>query len=233
MLQHLAALNVRDAAKLMSAVEDDPALAARLLDQHPAPHNNLIGITGPPGAGKSQLVDALLTALRQRKPDGKFGVVAVDPSSVRSGGALLGDRVRMMRHSDDPNIFIRSLAARGRLGGLAAPAAAVARIMQHLGSDPVLIETVGVGQSEIEVASVANRTLLVLAPGAGDGIQLLKAGIMEIADIIVINKADLPGANAAQQQLLASLQIQHRDTPIFMVSALRGDGIEQLMDAIT
>lgn len=148
------------------------------------------GFTGPPGAGKSTLIDALLVRLRQQGR--RIGVVAVDPSSPRTNGALLGDRVRMMRHAADADVFIRSLAAHGREGGLSDATLHCARLLELAGYDPVLIETVGVGQNEVEIASVADLCVVVLAPGHGDDIQLIKAGLLEIADLVVVNKGDLP-----------------------------------------
>jgi LAO/AO transport system kinase len=148
------------------------------------------GFTGPPGAGKSTVIDALLVRLRQQGR--RIGVVAVDPSSLRTNGALLGDRVRMMRHAADANVFIRSLAAHGHEGGLSDATLHCARLLELAGYDPVLIETVGVGQNEVEIASVADFCVVVLAPGHGDDIQLIKAGLLEIADLVVVNKCDLP-----------------------------------------
>jgi LAO/AO transport system kinase len=164
----------------------------------------LIGITGPPGAGKSTLTSALVTELR--KSGKRVAVLAVDPSSPFSGGALLGDRIRMRSHRDDPDVFIRSMSARGHLGGLSVATADAARLLAAAGFDYVIAETVGVGQSEIEVASVADVTLLVLAPGMGDAVQAVKAGVMEIADIFVVNKADSDGAGRLVSDIRSMLR---------------------------
>ena len=152
----------------------------------------IVGVTGPPGAGKSTLVDALAAAIRR---EGKsVAILAVDPSSRISGGAILGDRIRMTRHYEDPGVFVRSMATRGEMGGLARAAADVVRLMDAAGKDYVIVETVGAGQDEVEIAGLAQVTVLALVPGMGDDVQAIKAGIMEIAQIFAINKADLPGA---------------------------------------
>lgn len=202
-------LSTRAAARLMSFMTDHPARLAELLrGSHDWPQPRLIlGITGAPGSGKSTLTDHLATEYRTRFPERRLGIVAVDPSSPFTGGALLGDRVRMMRHATDPNIFIRSLASRGHLGGLAMGAKGVARVMGLIGCDTVLIETVGVGQSEVEVAQNCDLTMVVLAPGQGDSVQMLKAGLMEIGDLFVVNKADREGANQLFQSLISALQL--------------------------
>lgn len=202
--------NIRAAARLMSVMTDEPQRLAELLrGSHDWPQPRLVlGITGAPGSGKSTLTDHLATEYRTRYPDKRLGIIAVDPSSPFTGGALLGDRVRMMRHATDPMIFIRSLASRGHLGGLALGAKGVARVMGLIGCDVVLVETVGVGQSEIEVAMNAEVTMVVLAPGQGDSIQMLKAGLMEAGDLFVVNKADREGANQLYQSLLSALQLE-------------------------
>ena len=222
----------RVAARLMSLLADDQAAAARVLDEFTVDAGRLWGVTGPPGSGKSTLVDALIAAIRARRAAQRVGVIAVDPSSRQTGGALLGDRVRMMRHADDAQVFIRSMASRGHLGGLARGARATAAVMQMIGCDPVMLETVGVGQNEIEIVDLAERVVLVLAPGAGDGVQLLKSGLMEIGDILVVNKADQPGADVLEQELTATLQMQHRDVPVASVCALTGTGIDALLDRL-
>src|SRR3954467_7717884 len=184
----------RAVARLISFVESDSPLlrevAAGLAGTAPRAH--VIGLTGSPGVGKSTTTNALVNALRARGHRG--GVLAVDPSSPFSGGALLGDRIRMSDHSADDGVFIRSMASRGHLGGLAAAVPQALRVLDAAGCDTILIETVGVGQAEIEIASLADTTMLVLAPGLGDGIQAAKAGVVEIADIYVVNKADRGGA---------------------------------------
>ncbi len=192
----------------------------------------VVGFTGPPGAGKSTLVNAYIAALR----DGgqSVGVIAVDPSSPISGGAILGDRLRMGQHSGDDEVFIRSLASRGHLGGLSPAAARIVDAMDAAGKDVVVIETVGTGQSEIEIAEVADLKVVVLAPGLGDDIQAMKAGILEIADLLVVNKADLPAALATAQQLKSALALkaEGRDTPVLQTVATTGKGVAALAEAL-
>jgi len=242
--------SVRAAAKLMSVMTNEPQRLAELLrGSHDWPQPRLVlGITGAPGSGKSTLTDHLATEYRSRFPDRRLGIVAVDPSSPFTGGALLGDRVRMMRHATDPMVFIRSLASRGHLGGLALGAKGVARVMGLIGCDVVLVETVGVGQSEIEVAMSCDETMVVLAPGQGDSIQMLKAGLMEAGDIFVVNKADRQGANQLYQSLLSALQLEamaradlthancsQLEDPaenVFLVSASTHQNISGLVDAL-
>src|SRR6202163_4195052 len=196
-----------------------------------AGHARLVGITGPPGAGKSTLVDALAAALR--KQDKTVAIVAVDPTSRITGGALLGDRIRMQQHHADPGIFIRSMATRGSDGGLARATADLARLMDAAGKDYVLIETVGVGQDEIEISKLAQVTVVVLVPGMGDDVQAIKAGIMEIADICVINKADQPGADRVERDLQAMLSLSDARTPaIIRTVATEGKGIPELVEAL-
>ena len=201
-------LSLRAAARLMSVMTDQPQRLGELLaGSRDWPQPRLVlGITGAPGSGKSTLVDHLAIEFRLRNPERRLGIVAVDPSSPFTGGAILGDRVRMMRHSTDPNIFIRSLASRGHLGGLTLGVKGVVRVMGLIGCDMVIVETVGVGQSEIEIARNADLVVVVLAPGQGDSVQMLKAGLMEAGDLFVVNKADRPESAQLHQQLLASLQ---------------------------
>ncbi|CPR11386.1 LAO/AO transport system ATPase [Mycobacterium bohemicum DSM 44277] len=185
----------------------------------------VIGITGPPGAGKSTTVAALVAAYRE---DGRrVAVLAVDPSSPFSGGALLGDRIRMAAHINDPDVLIRSVATRGHIGGLAAAVPAAIRVLGAAGFDVVLLETVGVGQSEIEIAAVADPTIVILNPGAGDAVQAAKAGVLEVADIVVVNKADREGAEQTVRDLRAETK-----APIVSLVAARGEGIDDLMAAI-
>jgi len=200
---------VRAASRLISLLEDDPTILPELfggMGKWPEPRM-IVGVTGAPGVGKSSLVDSLLVAWRKKYLTSRLGVLAVDPSSPFTGGAVLGDRVRMMQHANDENIFIRSLASRGHLGGLTLGIKGAVRVMGLVGCDIVLIETVGVGQSEVEVAGVADMTLIALAPGGGDGIQMLKAGLMEAGDIFVVNKADREGADKLLAELSATLAL--------------------------
>lgn len=200
--------SLRAAARLMTIITNQPQRLPQLLvGSRDWPQPRLVlGITGAPGSGKSTLTDHLAAEFRVLNPAGKLGIVAVDPSSPFTGGALLGDRVRMMRHATDPNVFIRSLASRGHLGGLALGAMGVVRVMGLMGCDTVLVETVGVGQSEVEIAQNADQVIVVLAPGQGDSIQMLKAGLMEAGDLFVVNKSDRPDAAHLHQQLVAMLQ---------------------------
>src|SRR5215472_14680789 len=205
------------------------------LHQH-AGHAHIVGVTGAPGAGKSTLVTHLVRELRRRER--RVGVVAIDPTSPFSGGAILGDRIRMMELSGDPNVFIRSMASRGSLGGLAASTRDVVRAMDAAGFNPVIIETVGTGQAEVEVMRTAQTVLVVSAPGMGDEVQAIKAGILEIADIFVVSKADKPGADqtAAELSMLLSLDPRRRKVawriPVLRTSALKNEGIELLVDTI-
>jgi LAO/AO transport system kinase len=185
----------------------------------------VVGLTGPPGAGKSTTVAALVTAYRGRGL--KVAVLAVDPSSPYSGGALLGDRIRMAAHINDTGVLIRSMATRGHLGGLSAAVPAAIRLLGAISYDLIVVETVGVGQSEIEVAAIADPTVVVLNPGAGDAIQAAKAGLLEVADILVVNKADRDGADQTVRDLRAESGV-----PILKLVAARGEGIEELVDVI-
>jgi LAO/AO transport system kinase len=225
--------DARALARTATGVENrDPRALETLRALAPfAGHARIVGITGPPGAGKSTLVDALAAAIRQQ---GKtVAIVAVDPTSRMTGGAILGDRIRMQQHHADPGIFIRSMATRGGTGGLARATAGVAHLMDAAGKDFVIIETVGVGQDEIEVASVAQVTVVVLVPGMGDDVQAIKAGIMEIADIFVINKSDQPGADRVERDLQAMLSLADgRHPPIIRTVATEAAGIAELLDAI-
>jgi GTPase len=210
------------------------------LHQH-AGRAHIIGVTGAPGAGKSTLVTRLVRELRRRER--RVGVVAVDPTSPFTGGAILGDRIRMMELAGDPNVFIRSMASRGSLGGLSSSTRDVVRAMDAAGYDPIIIETVGTGQAEVEVMRAAQTVLVVTAPGMGDEVQAIKAGILEIADIFVVSKADKPGADqtVAELAMLLSLDPNRRlhdktkpywRIPVLKTSAIKDQGITQLVDAI-
>jgi LAO/AO transport system kinase len=192
-----------------------------------------VGITGPPGAGKSTLADALTRELRSRGR--KLGVIAVDPSSPFSGGALLGDRVRMLKATEDPEVFMRSMASRGALGGLARTTQEAADVLDAAGKDIVVLETVGVGQSELTIASACDLTIVVLVPESGGMVQAMKAGLMEIADLFVVNKSDRPGADEMKLQLIdASRYViwEGRRPPVVMTSALKGEGLGELADEV-
>lgn len=195
-------------------------------------HALVVGFTGPPGAGKSTLVNAVIAHLRQQGRS--VGVIAVDPSSPISGGAILGDRIRMTAALDDDGVFVRSLASRGYLGGLSPAAVRIVDALDGAGFDIVLLETVGTGQNEIDVAEVADIRVVIAAPGLGDDIQAMKSGLLEIADIIVVNKADRPGAEQTMQQLIGALSIRampNEKVPVLKTSAINGDGVGQLVDA--
>jgi len=196
---------------------------------------HVVGFTGPPGAGKSTLVNAYIKVLRAR--DKRVAVAAVDPTSPFSGGAILGDRIRMGEHIGDDGVFVRSLASRGQTGGLSAATARVIDVMDASGADVIIVETVGAGQSEVEISDIADTRIVLNAPGLGDNIQAIKAGILEIGDILVVNKADLPLAETTQQQLRAMLDLREvRDdewcVPVLLSQAVNGKGIEELADAI-
>ena len=232
----------RALARLLTAVENrTPVAEAALRRLYPiAGHAQLIGITGPPGAGKSTLVAALIAELRRAgRP---VAVVAVDPSSPITGGAVLGDRVRMQSYSTDDGVFIRSMASRGHSGGLSAATAAAAAVFDATGFDVVLIETVGTGQSEVEVAATADTTVVVEAPEMGDEIQAIKAGLLEVADIIVVNKGDRPGAHRTAGQLHAMLADAPRESrpgrpapkhpEVLVTIAATGEGVPELLVAL-
>jgi GTPase len=233
----------RALARMVTLIENEAPQARRYLaelHQH-AGRAHIIGVTGPPGAGKSTLVTHLVRELRRR--DRKIGVVAIDPTSPFTGGAILGDRIRMMELAGDPNVFIRSMASRGSLGGLSASTRDVVRAMDAAGYNPIIIETIGTGQAEVEVMRAAQTVLVVSAPGMGDEVQAIKAGILEIADIFVVSKADKPGADqtVAELAMLLSLDPTRRlhdkskpywRIPVLKTSAIKDQGISQLVDAI-
>jgi LAO/AO transport system kinase len=196
-------------------------------------HALVVGFTGPPGAGKSTLVNAVIEILRQQGRS--VGVIAVDPSSPISGGAILGDRIRMTAALDDDGVFVRSMASRGYLGGLSPAAVRIIDALDGAGFDIILLETVGTGQSEIDVAEVADIRVVISAPGLGDDIQAMKSGLLEIADIMVVNKGDRPGADQTMHQLLGALSIRATvadKVPVLKTSALNGDGVGKLVETI-
>ncbi len=227
----------RSLARLLSRIENrDPSLRELLPRLLAAGHGaHLVGITGPPGSGKSTLVSALAGEWRRRGR--RVGILAVDPSSPYTHGAILGDRIRMMEHASDRDVFMRSMANRGELGGLAATTWIAAAALDAAGYDPILIETVGAGQSEVEIARLAETTVVVEVPEMGDEVQAIKAGLLEVADLIVVNKGDRPGAAQAARHLRAMLstaggRIDREPPPILTTAATTGDGIAALADAI-
>jgi GTPase len=226
----------RAISRAISAIENHEARAEELLERlFPATGNAyVIGVTGAPGTGKSTLVDCL--AAHYREEGRTVGIIAVDPTSPYSGGAILGDRIRMQGHATDAGIFIRSMATRGFLGGLARATADVALLLDAAGKQIVLVETVGVGQDEIDVVRLADCTLVVVVPGMGDDVQSMKAGLMEVADIFVLNKAEREGADALEQQLEAMLRLAPEAgaprPPILRTTATTGVGIKALAEAI-
>lgn len=228
----------RELARLISLVEDGaPAVPElmRMLAGHGTASTSVIGITGAPGVGKSTATSALVSVYRGRGL--RVGVLAVDPSSPFSGGALLGDRIRMQEHATDPGVFIRSMASRGHLGGLATSTPQAMRVLEATGFDVILVETVGVGQSEVEVAASADTTVVLLAPGMGDSVQAAKAGILEIGDVFAVNKADRDGADGTVRELRAMIRLGARPEgdwipPVVKTVAASNDGIDALTSAI-
>jgi LAO/AO transport system kinase len=226
----------RSLARLLTAIEGGEAATRTILPQIFAATRgaHLVGVTGPPGAGKSTLVSALTTEYRRRGR--RVGIVAVDPSSPYTGGAIMGDRIRMMEHAGDRDVFMRSMASRGELGGLAGATWLAAAAIDAAGYDPVIIETVGAGQSEVEIARLAETTVVVEVPEMGDEIQAIKAGLLEVADVIAVNKGDRPGADRAARQLRAMLSSTGgrlgAPPPILVTTAVTGAGVVPLADAI-
>jgi LAO/AO transport system kinase len=236
LLERLRAGDKRAVARLISWVEDGDRTQLREAAEALNPATGraqVVGLTGSPGVGKSTLADALVATYRGQGQT--VGVLAVDPSSPFTGGALLGDRVRMQRHALDDGVYIRSMATRGHLGGLAWATPQAVRVLDAAGCDVVLVETVGVGQAEVEVAGLADTTVVALAPGFGDAVQVAKAGILEVADVFVVNKADRDGAEVVARDLRQMLHLGEArpwQVPVVMTVAERGGGIDQLAQAI-
>jgi LAO/AO transport system kinase len=235
-VQRIRAGDIRAGARAMRLADDRHPFATSLLTAL-YPHTGrarILGITGNPGSGKSTLTDQLVTHYRGLGM--KVGVVAVDPSSPFSGGAILGDRIRMNQHATDPGVFIRSMATRGHLGGLSSSTHDVVSILDAMGYDIILLETVGVGQDEIEVVRVAHTSVVVLVPGLGDDIQAIKAGLLEIADIFVVNKADHEGVDRTVKDLrmlqMLGAASSEWDVPILRTVAVRGTGVTELVEAV-
>jgi LAO/AO transport system kinase len=227
----------RPLARLLTRIENgDPSVRPLLPALFAAGRGaHVIGITGPPGSGKSTLVNALIGEWRRRGR--RVGILAVDPSSPYTRGAILGDRIRMMEHAADRDVFMRSMASRGELGGVAATTWIAAAALDAAGYDPVLIETVGAGQSEVEVARLAETTVVVEVPEMGDEVQAIKAGLLEVADLIAVNKGDRPGADRAARQLRAMLssaggRVERKPPPVMVTTATTGEGVAALADAI-
>ena len=237
MVDELSGGGRRPLARLLTRIENgDPSVRPLLPELFRAGRNaHLVGITGPPGSGKSTLVNALVTEWRNR--GSRVGILAVDPSSPYTRGAILGDRIRMMDHAADRDVFMRSMASRGELGGLAATTWIAAAALDAAGFDPILVETVGAGQSEVEVARLAETTVVVEVPEMGDEVQAIKAGLLEVADVIAVNKGDRPGADRAARQLRAMLstaggRIERKPPPVLVTTATTGDGVTALVEAI-
>ncbi|WP_018465481.1 methylmalonyl Co-A mutase-associated GTPase MeaB [Calidithermus timidus] len=236
MLERFISGDLRALARAITWVESGhPAGAELLRELRGRGSSRVVGLTGSPGAGKSTLTDRLIEEARRRGE--RVAVLAVDPSSPFTGGAILGDRIRMMRHYHDSGVFIRSLASRGALGGLAGAVVGALALLEAFGFERVFLETVGVGQSEVDIARVADTTVLVLTPAAGDAVQAFKAGVMEIADVFVVNKFDLPGGERVIQELKTTLELAPPrpggwKPPVLSAVGSRGEGITEVLEAI-
>ena len=233
-LQEIKDGNIKTLARCISLVENEFDGYGELLQSLPAPTTKTIGVTGPPGAGKSTLVDSLIGLLVEKGK--KVGVLCIDPSSPFNLGALLGDRIRMSEWYTHPDVFIRSLATRGSMGGLHPKIVEISDLMKAFPFDHIIVETVGVGQSEIEIAGLADSTIVVMVPEAGDEVQTMKAGLMEIADIFVVNKADRPGADLfvknLRQMLAPAFRTHYHEVPVIKTVASQKEGIHELMDIL-
>lgn len=233
-LQEIQSGNIKTIARCISVVENEGAGYETLLENLPLSNTPVIGITGPPGAGKSSIVNGFIRLLTGKGK--KVGIICVDPSSVFSSGAILGDRIRMTEGYNNPSVYIRSLATRGSLGGLHPKIIEISDILKASGFDYIIIETVGVGQTEIEIAGLADLTMVVLVPGTGDDIQTMKSGIMEIADLFVINKADLPGAVTLEKDIREMMSVKEtKDSPdisVLKTIATTHEGIGEAIETI-
>jgi LAO/AO transport system kinase len=234
LLEGLRQRDPRAIGRAISLVENGDESAEVILsslDEDLISKATILGITGPPGAGKSTLTNGIISQLRLSRK--RIGIIAIDPSSPISGGAILGDRIRMMQHATDQDVVIRSMATRGRLGGLCATAGAAVRIMASCGCSTIIIETVGVGQSEMDIIGLADITLMVLAPGLGDDIQAMKAGLLEVADLLVVNKADCKGADILAMDLEAvTRKGSAKPTQVSMTVATEKKGVAELLDRL-
>jgi LAO/AO transport system kinase len=237
LLRELASGERRPLARLLTRIEaNDPSVRALLPQLFRAGHGaHVVGVTGPPGSGKSTLVNALTAEWRKRGR--RVGILAIDPSSPYTGGSIMGDRIRMMDHAADRDVFMRSMASRGELGGLAAATWLAVAALDAAAYDPIVIETVGAGQSEVEIARLAETTVVVEVPDMGDEVQAIKAGLLEVADVIAVNKGDRPGADRAARQLRAMLstaggRVERKPPPVLLTTATTADGVAELADAI-